>query len=234
MVFALHNVPGYDEGSVLLREGSFAMASVGMDAQLTGQTSHAAEPQRGNSPVPALIDLAQLVMTLPDAAASREARAITTVIHMLAGSEAFGTTPGDARLLATLRSDSDAFMSVMKEEVEAELQKLQRRCGLDTDLQWKEEFPAVVNDTRATTAVAQAAEQCGLSVETLSEPFPWSEDFAHFTRRWPGALFGLGAGATQPNLHSGFYDFPDALIEPAVELWVTLIMLCIPIISTAS
>ncbi|MBN1446690.1 MAG: amidohydrolase [Bacteroidetes bacterium] len=224
MVFALHNIPGYDEGTVLLREGSFAMASVGMDAQLSGQTSHAAEPQRGNSPVPALIDLAELVMTLPDTAPSHDARAITTIIHLLAGSEAFGTTPGDARLLATLRSDSDSFLSVMKGQVEEELQKLQRLRGLETELQWKEEFPATVNDARAVAMIAGAAEQCGMSVETLSEPFPWSEDFAHFSSRWPGALFGLGSGTAQPHLHSGYYDFPDALIEPAVELWARLLV----------
>jgi len=225
LVFALHNVPGYDEGAVLLREGSFAMASVGMDAVLTGHTSHAAEPELGNSPVPALIDLAQTVMRLPEAASSHDARAITTVIHMLAGSEAFGTTPGDARLLATLRTDSNSFMAVMKEQMSRALALQGERYRLETELAWKEEFPAAVNDPRAAALVSQAVSDSGLTLQELEQPFPWSEDFAHFTQHFPGALFGLGSGRDQPHLHSGYYDFPDGLIEPAVELFVRIVEL---------
>ena len=225
LVFALHNVPGYEEGAVLLRKGSFAMASVGMDAVLTGHTSHAAEPELGNSPVPALIDLAQTVMRLPEAASSHGARAITTVIHMLAGSEAFGTTPGDARLLATLRTDSDAFMAVMKEQVGRALTLQGERYRLETELAWKEEFPAAVNEPRATALVLQAVRDRGRVLQELEQPFPWSEDFAHFTQRFPGVLFGLGSGHEQPHLHSGYYDFPDALIEPAVDLFVRIVEL---------
>ena len=41
------------------------------------------------------------------------------------------------------------------------------------------------------------------------EPFRWSEDFAHFLRTTPGALFGLGAGDSHAALHTPDYDFSD-------------------------
>ena len=47
---------------------------------------------------------------------------------------------------------------------------------------------------------------------TAEQPVKWSEDFGHFTNAFPGALFGLGAGLDQPQLHHADYDFPDALI----------------------
>lgn len=218
-VFALHNIPGHERGSVLLRDGAFAMASSGVDIRLTGRTSHAAEPERGNTPVPVLLRLAEEIMSLPDRAAEQHARAVSTIIHLAAGSEAFGTTPGDARLLATLRSDSDDFMSFMKSRTEEETR---RRCAdreLECTLEWKEEFPSVRNAPDCVAMIRAAAEDGGMAVETLEAPFPWSEDFAHFTQRYDGALFGLGAGVDHPHLHSGWYDFPDELLEPAADLF---------------
>jgi amidohydrolase len=226
-VFALHNIPGHARGSVLLREGPFAMASIGVDIRLTGRTSHAAEPEKGNSPVPVLLRLAREIMDLPAEASQHDARAISTIIHLSAGSEAFGTTPGDARLLATLRTDSDAFMDSMKHCTEERTHALARRQDLRHELAWKEEFPSVRNTEDCVTLIRRAAQQHRMSIEDLPNPFPWSEDFAHFTHRFDGALFGIGAGIDHPHLHSGWYDFPDEIIAPAVDLFDTIVTLAL-------
>lgn len=218
-VFALHNIPGHERGAVLLRDGAFAMASSGVDIRLTGRTSHAAEPERGNTPVPVLLRLAQHIMALSSDAARHAARAVSTIIHLSAGSEAFGTTPGDARLLATLRSDSDDFMATMKARTEEATRRLSHARELECSLEWKEEFPSVRNAADCVAMIRAAAEDAGMPVEDLAQPFPWSEDFAHFTHRYDGALFGLGAGVDHPHLHSGWYDFPDDLLDPAADLF---------------
>ena len=54
------------------------------------------------------------------------------------------------------------------------------------------------------------------------EPFRWSEDFAEYLQVFPGAMFGIGSGEHQPELHHPDYDFPDALIEPAAQLFFRL------------
>ena len=218
-VFALHNIPGHERGAVLLRDGAFAMASSGVDIRLTGRTSHAAEPERGNTPVPVLLRLAQHIMALPADAAAHAARAVGTIIHLSAGSEAFGNTPGDARLLATLRSDSDGVMEAMKVRTEEAVRRLSEERALEWHLEWKEEFPSVRNAADCVAIIRAAAVDGGMQVEDLAQPFPWSEDFAHFTHRYDGALFGLGAGVDHPHLHSGWYDFPDDLLEPAADLF---------------
>ena len=57
----------------------------------------------------------------------------------------------------------------------------------------------------------------------MSHPFAWSEDCGHFTSRFKGALFGLGAGEDHPALHNPEYDFPDDLIDPGVSLFSEII-----------
>ena len=57
---------------------------------------------------------------------------------------------------------------------------------------------------------------------TKETPFRWSEDFAEYLLEFPGAMFGIGSGEHQPELHHPSYDFPDALIEPAAQLFYRL------------
>ena len=52
--FALHNLPGFPFGQIVLRHGVFACASRGMSISLKGKTAHAAQPDTGISPAPAM------------------------------------------------------------------------------------------------------------------------------------------------------------------------------------
>ncbi len=71
--------------------------------------------------------------------------------------------------------------------------------------------------------VEAVARNHGVDVRLRDETYPWSEDFGWFTRRFNGALFGLGAGQEHPALHSLGYDFPDELIPVGIVLFEGLI-----------
>jgi len=51
-VFALHNVPGFPQGSVVVKSNIMAVASLGLFTRLKGDSSHAAYPDQGISPLP--------------------------------------------------------------------------------------------------------------------------------------------------------------------------------------
>ena len=55
--YALHNLPGIPLGQVQIRAGTFNCASQGLSIKLTGVTAHAAYPEKGNSPAPAMVEL---------------------------------------------------------------------------------------------------------------------------------------------------------------------------------
>jgi metal-dependent amidase/aminoacylase/carboxypeptidase family protein len=79
------------------------------------------------------------------------------------------------------------------------------------------------NHPEAVAMVEAVAETSGVAVALRDEAYPWSEDFGWFTRRFNGAIFGLGAGHEYPALHSPEYDFPDDLIPLGVVLFEGLI-----------
>jgi len=218
-VFALHNLPGFPLGSVILREGTFACASVGLIARFRGATSHAAEPERGRSPAGAAADAIHAIGALPQNRTAMFDSAKATVIHARVGERAFGTTPGEAEVMATLRADRRETMAAMTRAAEELLLGIARAHGLDGTAEWIEEFPVTVNDAESVRLAADAAESLGYETIRPERPFPWSEDFGWFTGAAPGALFGLGAGENHPALHNPDYDFPDDLIERGVRLF---------------
>lgn len=226
-VFALHNLPGHPLGQILLREGPFTAGSVGLAATLTGRTSHAAHPEQGVSPAAALARLVTGLVTLPIAHEARGELALVTVVHARLGDEAFGTSPGEALLLATLRAEDEDVLRELRRRAETLVRREAGADGLESSVDWVEEFPVTRNHPVAVGEAEQAARAAGLAVEpSLESPFRWSEDFGWLTAEVPGALIGLGAGEQQPVLHAPDYDFPDALLPAGLGFWSHLLSVC--------
>ena len=79
-------------------------------------------------------------------------------------------------------------------------------------------FPETRNDPACAARVLALP-----NAQRLPEPMRWSEDFGHLLRRCPGAYFSIGAGETCPALHTAGYVYPDALLQPTVEAFLTLL-----------
>jgi len=222
--FALHNLPGYPQDSVVVRTGTFAAASKGMVIRLKGKTSHASEPEKGKSPASVM---AGLMVDLPRLSGNGNTGdyddyVLLTLIHGNLGTPAFGTSPGDAVLMVTLRAYLDADMEKLTASATALVKSRSETAGLTYDIDFQEEFPASVNHPEAVELITATCKKLDLSVVEAVLPFRWSEDFAHFTAISRSALFGLGAGENHPALHHPDYDFPDRLLERGVQIWKSL------------
>ncbi len=217
-VLALHNLPGYPVNRVVLRNGVFASASKGLIVRLKGKTAHAAEPENGLSPAMAVSDIIRELMLLQNDPIFRSF-VLLTIIHVRIGEIAFGTTPGEAVVMATLRAFENKEMDLLSEKAVDVVERNARLYGLRCDVSWTEEFFATENDIRINKVVENIAQKNGFGITHLKKPFKWSEDFSCFTRELPGVLFGLGAGEDHPELHNPDYDFPDELIETGVTMF---------------
>ncbi len=222
-IFGLHNLPRFPLGQVVWRPGSFASASKGLILRLTGATSHAAYPEHGRSPALALARLVEQLTRLPEQRQLFQDFVLVTVVYARLGEVAFGTAPGEAEVMATLRSYRDEDMAVLTEQAIAQARAAADADGLDLSSDWTDEFAATTSHPEPLEQVKRAAIACDYDLQELPEPFRWSEDFGEYTRRYPGAFFGLGAGEQQPQLHNADYDFPDALLARGVQLFATLI-----------
>lgn len=218
LALALHNLPGFPLGTVVLQEGAMACASRGLEVNYEGVSSHAAEPDKGRSPALAVAQTIQAWSAGPQIATALLEAAQVTVVHARVGEKAFGTSPALGTVAATLRAEQDGTVDRMEERLLGIARGIAGAFGVGLDSERRDDFPATVNDAGVIGRVAAVAGRLGAPVFRPGHVFPWSEDFGHFTRLCPAALVGLGAGEDQPPLHHPDYDFPDELIPHGVSL----------------
>jgi amidohydrolase len=221
--FALHNLPGYDKHQIVVRNNVFAAASVGLIVRFQGSTAHASHPEQGKSPALAMAQTVQAFSSAPQFYSPLEKAAKVTVINANLGERAFGTSPGRAVVMATLRTYDEDLLEELKHKCLTIAEKNADTYELDVSHEWVEPFPVTRNADDAVVFIRDAASTLDLKIEEKEHPFSWSEDFGHFTSQTKGAMFGLGAGTDQPALHAEQYDFPDDLIPTGVSAFIQII-----------
>ena len=218
-VFGLHNLPGYQKNTILIKKGSFAAASKGVIIDLKGRSSHAGHPENGNNPAIVISELIQFIKTLNENTGQFEDFTLATVIHIRLGEVAFGTAPGEAKFMITLRAFSDDDIRRADEMIR---QKTDQVCEIENikyNIRYTEVFPATINHDNEVDIIKNAAEYLQLECKNIGETFRWSEDFGHYLNHYKGAFFGIGAGKNTPQLHNPEYDFPDDLITTGIKMF---------------
>ncbi len=218
-IYGAHNLPGWPLGRVTTRPGTFACASRGVTLRLTGKPTHAAYPEQGLSPATAV---GKLLCALPDISAPAKYTGMTlcTVIGVHMGEKAFGAAAEAAELWLTLRAEHDHNLSALQTSVLDYAQALADADRLTFTWEEQDVFPATENTPAPARALLTLTDG-----QLLDVPMRWSEDFGHYLNRCPGCFFGIGAGETHPGLHTETYEYPDALLEPTIEVFLKIMRL---------
>ena len=221
--FALHNIPGYPASAVLCKEDSFTCAVVSATITLTGKTSHAAEPQKGISPIPATLNIVDELLRWNNTDIQSDDYFLSTIVEIHVGEEAYGVSAGNSVIRATLRAKTDKLLHQHAQQLkELVATECKRTPDLQHEMEWLEPFSANENDPQSVGMIKNAALRNNLPYIELQTPFSWGEDFGLFTQQYKGAIFGLGSGENCAPLHSPQYDFPDEVIETGATLFYTI------------
>ena len=209
--YAMHNLPGYPLGTVVLCPRTFAAASTGVVYHLDGRETHASTPELGINPGMAI---AEIINRFNGFNGRDGEFRQSTLICVHIGQPAFGTSAGHGEVIDE--------MEKMLSEANQVVDEVSARYGLKVSRSLVEPFRATENNGDCVEAIEKAAEDVPLRVCYQMEPNRWSEDFAEYLLEFKGAMFGIGSGENHAELHHPDYDFPDALIEPAAQLFFRL------------
>lgn len=221
--FALHNLPGYPLGHIILKANIFTCASRAMQVHLRGKTAHAAYPDQGLSPANALTQIMNVLSQLPQRADWAHTYALATLIYARLGSQAAGVAPGEAELLATLRCERNQELDKFAQMAKDLVAQIAQSHQLEYEITWTDVFLANDNDEWVCQEIAALCAEKRIPVFNLAKAIRFSEDFGVFTSNIPGAMVGLGAGKSWPSLHNPDYDFPDSLIEVGHRYFVGIL-----------
>lgn len=218
-IFALHNLPGFPSGQIVVKNSTFTCAVKSVIITLSGKTSHAGEPENGINPAKAISDIIQLFYSMMQTEMERDDYLLLTPIHINMGEKAYGVSAGYAEVHYTIRSSSNHQMEQSVYTIENAIHSIAKAEKLDVEIQWIQPFRATENAPQAVHMIRMAANEELYDVFEKNQPFSWGEDFGLFTQHFTGALFGLGAGVDIPALHNSDYDYPDEISSVGISMF---------------
>lgn len=220
-IYAFHNIPGYKENSVIIKNDTICLSSIGLEIKLIGKTSHAAYPEYGISVEKGIISIMREIDDYFNK--PKNGFALKSLIGIDSGSDNFGSLAGSATINYTIRAENmDDFNSII-DNIYNTVSDISNKNNLKYDIIKHDYFLPTINHQMAVKRIKSISKKLNLEVIDLTAPFRWSEDFGQYLNIKNGAFFGVGIGIDACNLHTENYKFNDNIIETVLNIYIKLI-----------
>lgn len=224
-IFAMHNMPGTEQGRLLFREGPAMASSDDVTITISGTGGHGAMPHLATDPVVAAASIVMALQTIVSRNVEPQQTAIITVGAIHAG-RANNVIPARATLELSVRSLNPEVRDLLQTRITALVKAQAESFGLTALVDYKRDYPVLVNTPKETGFARQVAvELLGHEQVTAQSPaLTGSEDFAFMLEHCPGSYLQIGNGAGEGScmVHNPGYDFDDDNIAVGSAYWVLL------------
>ena len=227
-VYAMHNLPGIEQGKFVTRAGSLMASESSFEIEILATGGHAAMPHMGTDPI---VVGAQVVMGI-QTLVSRHLSAIhETAVISVTEFKTNGTVnviPSSVTIKGDTRSFTDEALAKIEKGLERIVAGHCMAAGVDYRFNFNNSFLSTINTaTEAAYATEAAITVAGEeNVNGSCEPFTISEDFSFMLREAPGCYVLVGNGIGECGgtaLHNPLYDFNDKIAMSGVNFWKTLV-----------
>jgi hippurate hydrolase len=186
-VFAMHNMPGMEQGQILFREGACMASSDRATLVFEGCGGHGAMPHLATDPT---VVAASTVMALQSIVARNVdplASAVITVGRLQAG-QTYNVIPETAELELSIRALKPEVRDLLEERIRAVAQGQADSFGAQCHITYERGYPVLVNspaETRLAMGIARSLFG-DARVIANADPLCASEDFAYMLEERPG------------------------------------------------
>ena len=141
-------------------------------------------------------------------------------VGTMSGGDAVNITAGEARMVAVLRSFSDAGRDTAIQEVRRICKGIGIAFDCDIEVELEEGYALQYNDPAMIDLVNKAVTAAGGKAEFIDKPFSGSEDFSFFGKLTgtPSAfmMVDAGCGENAVSLHNGKIVFNEEVMKHGV------------------
>ena len=219
LFLAGHTYPGYPAGTLGIRPGPVMASADRFSVCLKGRGCHAAHPELGIDPIPALGAIISSVQTIVSRQVNPFDSAVVSITHVQAGNT-WNVTPETALIEGTVRAMTEAVRESIHKSLEQMAVNTAKTFGCEAAFEYERGPSPVINDAGVCDRAATAAREIGLNVE-VNPPSMIAEDFSRYLKLAPGALLRIGTGGGFDNHHPAFTADPSALF-PVARFWASL------------
>jgi hippurate hydrolase len=221
-VFALHNWPGLEAGTVAVHRGPVMSEPGRFKITLTGTAGHAALPEQTRDPIVAMGHLIVALQTIVSRNVDPMESAVVS-IGQVHGGLASNQIPTRVFIEGTFRTFVPAVRVRLLERLNAIAKNIAATFEMHAEVETMHGL-ATVNTLAEEEMAAAAGAAAGLAVRRDLKASTTGEDFAYFLERRPGCYIWMGNGPAQNGgeLHNDRYDFNDAIL-PAASGWLAAV-----------
>jgi hippurate hydrolase len=226
-IFAMHNMPGIEQGQLVFRSGPTMASSDYATVTLHGVGGHGAMPHKGTDVVVAAASIVMALQTIVARNVDPLQPAVVTVGALQAG-QANNVIPASARLEISLRALDPQVRRDMERRIKDLVELQAQSFGVRAEIQWRPGYAVLVNDAVQTARAIAVAQRHFPAAQVVPQGpmLTGSEDFAFMLERVPGSYLFIGNGVGQEPgacmVHNPAYDFNDHNIAIGATYWTVL------------
>ena len=191
--FGTHDAQG-QVGSVYISEGGLSGAVDKFQVTIHGVGTHAAHPNDGVDPIPALTSIVQGLQTVVGRNLDPLHPRLLSVTHIESG-HTWNVLPQDAFFEGTVRTTEPDDRQIVKSAAIRIIENTASAYGTTASVRWGFGSPAVYNNPTWVNVARAVAHDEGIDVQ----PDPvrlGGEDFSYYLQRRQGLFVHVGAGQT--------------------------------------
>jgi hippurate hydrolase len=226
-VFGLHNHPGAEVGTFMMRKGAFQPATDKVNIRVIGKGGHAARPHLTVDPSVVVSSIVMALQTIVSRNVDATQTAGITVCSLQSGG-IYGVIPSEAHIELSVRCFDPQVRIQLRQRIEAIVHGQAQSYGAEAEIEIRAGYPVLVNtDREVDFAVEVARELVGPArVDPAFGLVTPGEDFAFMLERRPGCYLRLGNGMFSESchpVHHPLYDFNDDNLLYGAAYWSLLV-----------
>jgi hippurate hydrolase len=196
-IFALHNWPGLEAGTVAVHRGPVMSEPGRFKITLNGKAGHGALPEQAHDPIVAMGHLIVALQTIVARNVDPMDSAVVS-IGQVHGGTASNQIPSSVFIEGTFRT----FVPAVRDRLLARLRTIAEHVAATFEMRADVEIMhgiATVNTPAEEDMAASAGQAAGLPVRRDLKASTTGEDFAYFLEKLPGCYIWMGNGPTGPD-----------------------------------
>lgn len=226
-VFAQHNSPETPLGIIGVTPGPMQAAVDRIEIVIRGKGGHGARPHNCVDTVLVAAHIITAAQSIVARNVSPFEQAVISICSLQAGNPgAMSVLPGEAVLVGTVRSYSEAVQTLVETRLAALCQSIAEGFGAEAQVVYEKVYPATVNTVPEANFAADVATALVGEDRVLRNMTPsmGGEDFSFMLQALPGAYLRIGQGGQDGSfLHNSRYDFNDDILPLGAALHASLI-----------
>jgi len=232
-VFALHNHPGAEVGTFMMRKGAFQPATDKFNIRVIGKGGHVARPHLTVDPSVVASSIVVALQTVISRNVDPTQTAVVSVCSLLCGGT-YGIIPGEAQIELSVRCFDPQVRTQLRQRIEALVHGQAQSYGATAEVEIRPGYPVLVNTDREVDFAVEVAQEL-VGPDRVNPEFGLvtpGEDFAFMLQRRPGCYLRLGNGPfsdTCHPVHHPLYDFNDSNLLYGSAYWSLLVERYLPI-----